>query len=193
MSETCGAPHPEDETRTCISKSATHGFHVDGQGEPWPRTERIEQVKSLVAARRSNKRGKRGIKKQILDGARGGKAALLEQDVEEAVAAQSRPTWGPPPPIVGTDDPETSKEAAERYEPKRDTAKGRVLVYLQARIGQWVDAPELTTEAVGGFAGTRRLRELREQGWPIDTRPKPGAENTWQHRLVPEEEWTGTP
>lgn len=86
--------------------------------------------------------------------------------------------------LVRNTDPGTAHEAIERYKPKRDTAKGRVLAYLQEREGVWVDAPELTTQEVGGFAGTRRLRELRDAGWPIETRPKPDAENTWQHRLV---------
>lgn len=93
-----------------------------------------------------------------------------------------------PPPVVRTDDPASAHVAAERYEPKRDSAKGRVLAYLRERIGQWVDAPELTRPEVGGFAGTRRLRELRDVGWPIETRPKPDATNTWQHRLLPEEQ-----
>lgn len=88
--------------------------------------------------------------------------------------------------LVRKDDPETAHEAIERYEPKRDTAKGRVLAYLRERAGQWVDAPELTAQEVGGFAGTRRLRELRDAGYPIETRPHPAAENTWQHRLTEE-------
>lgn len=82
-------------------------------------------------------------------------------------------------------DPSTSKQAAERYEPKRETAKGRVLAHLRAHPNEWVDAPEFTREDIGGFAGTRRLRELREDdGWPIETRPKPGYTNLWQHRLL---------
>ena len=101
--------------------------------------------------------------------------------VEERVDRGKRP-----PPIVRTDDPGTAHEAAQRYQPKRDSAKGRVLAYLQQRIGQWVDAPELVTPEVGGFAGTRRMRELRDVGWPIETRPKPDGSNTWQHRLLPE-------
>lgn len=86
--------------------------------------------------------------------------------------------------LVRNSDPATAHEAIERYEPKRGTAKAKVLGYLRERTGQWVDAPDLTVPEVGGFAGTRRLRELREDGWPIETRPKPGDSNTWQHRLV---------
>lgn len=85
--------------------------------------------------------------------------------------------------FVREHDLETAHEAIERYEPHRDTAKGRVLAYLREHAGQWVDAPDLTTPEVGGFAGTRRLRELRDDGWPIETRPKPGETNLWQHRL----------
>jgi hypothetical protein len=77
-----------------------------------------------------------------------------------------------------------SVAALKAYEPYLETAKGRVLDYLHSRANNWVDAVELTTEEVGGFAGTRRLRELREEGWEIETRPSPGAPNVWQHRLV---------
>lgn len=91
-----------------------------------------------------------------------------------------------PVPIVRNADPSTAHVAAARFQPKRDSAKGRVLAYLQARLGEWVDAPELTAREVGGFAGTRRMRELREVGWPIETRPHPDGSNVWQHRLLPE-------
>jgi len=87
-------------------------------------------------------------------------------------------------------DPSNSHEAIERYEPKRGTARERVLTYLRAHIGEWVDAPALTTFEVGGFGGTRRLRELRDMGWPIETRPSPDGTNTWQHRLLQEQEIT---
>lgn len=99
----------------------------------------------------------------------------------------------PPPrgsvqtPIVRNTDPSSAHDAAARYQPKRETAKGRVLAYMQARIGQWIDAPELAAPEVGGFAGTRRMRELRDAGWPIETRPNPDGSNTWQHRLLPED------
>jgi hypothetical protein len=86
-------------------------------------------------------------------------------------------------PIVRGDDPANSHLAAQRIQPSRDSARGRVLAYLQGRAGQWVDAIELTLPDVGGFGGTRRMRELREGGWPIETREKPGAPNVWQHRL----------
>lgn len=85
---------------------------------------------------------------------------------------------------VRRSDPETAHEAARRYEPKRESAKGRVLAHLRVHQDQWVEAVLLTAPDIGGFAGTRRLRELRDDGWPIETRPKPGTTNVWQHRLV---------
>ena len=97
------------------------------------------------------------------------------------IISSTQPRRTPRPVTVGSP---TSEEAWRRYEPKADTAKGRVLGYLRERMDQWVDAPVLTSDDVGGFAGTRRLRELREDGWLIETRPKPGGTNTWQHRLV---------
>lgn len=101
-------------------------------------------------------------------------------------ATTPAPVRDRPLPIVRNDDPETSHEAAARYEPKRETAKGRVLALLRARRGEWIDAVEFTAPEVGGFAGTRRLRELRDR-WPIETRRKPGSETTWQHRLPVED------
>lgn len=77
----------------------------------------------------------------------------------------------------------SGREYLRRPEPDPDSAKGRVLSYLRERLDQWVDAPELTEESVGGFAGTRRMRELRDEGWPIETRPSPTAPHLWQHRL----------
>lgn len=170
MSE-CGAVNPNDPESVCIVEAPGHGYHADDKGEHWPDTERIKQVREQETSRRSTRR--RGTLYRIANGARKGKQGLLEGD-EEAASG----------PIVRTEDPDTAHEAAERYEPKRDSAKGRVLGYLRERLDQWVDAPELTHDSVGGFAGTRRLRELREAGWPIETRPKPGYTNTWQHRLV---------
>lgn len=54
---------------------------------------------------------------------------------------------------------------------------------LRQAQGAWVDAPDLATPEVGGFGGTRRMRELRQMGWDIETRQKPGDPNVWQHRL----------
>lgn len=91
---------------------------------------------------------------------------------------------GKPGPIVGTDDPENSHVAAEQIEPTRGTKRAQVLDALRVAKGEWVDAPSLATEDVGGFGGTRRMRELRDMGWNIETRQKPGVTNVWQHRLI---------
>lgn len=88
-------------------------------------------------------------------------------------------------PLVRSDDPETSHRAIQNYEPKLKTAKGRVAQMLLDNLGQWIDAPRFTVKEIGGFAGTRRLRELREaHGWNIETREKHDGSNTWQHRLA---------
>jgi hypothetical protein len=91
---------------------------------------------------------------------------------------------GPPIGLVRNSDPPNSHEAIASYEPYRGTAKERVLGYLAEHMGQWVDAPDLTAPGIGGFAGTRRLRELRDEGYLIETRRKPEESNTWQHRLL---------
>lgn len=90
------------------------------------------------------------------------------------------------PPIVRTDDPQNSHDAADLIEPERESRRGEVLAALREANGDWVDAPLLATAQCGGFGGTRRVRELRTMGWPIETRQKPGSTNTWQHRLAKE-------
>ena len=66
------------------------------------------------------------------------------------------------------------------------TRKQQVLRYLQVRPNQWVDGPELSNEKVGGSEGVRRLRELRADGWSIETRKHPDPKrDIWQYRYVP--------
>lgn len=91
---------------------------------------------------------------------------------------------GSPPPIARTNDPINSHVAAEQIEPTRGSKRAAVLDYLRQHMDDWVDAPGLATQDVGGFGGTRRMRELRQMGWNIETRQKPNSPNTWQHRLV---------
>lgn len=50
--------------------------------------------------------------------------------------------------------------------------------------GKWHDGPELTHPGVGGSEGLRRLRELREKGYPIEMRLKAKGKTTRQYRLV---------
>jgi hypothetical protein len=65
------------------------------------------------------------------------------------------------------------------------TRKELVLQYLLARKNDWVDGPELANEEVGGSEGLKRLRELRAEGLPIQTRRHPDpARDIWQYRYV---------
>ena len=65
------------------------------------------------------------------------------------------------------------------------TRKQQVLIYLQTHRGQWVDGPTLATESIGGSEGLKRLRELRLEGYAIETRKHPDpARDIWQYRLV---------
>lgn len=66
------------------------------------------------------------------------------------------------------------------------TRKQQVLDYLWDRQNQWVDGPNLATEAVGGSEGLRRLRELRLEGnHDIRERRHPDAQrDIWQYMLV---------
>lgn len=56
-------------------------------------------------------------------------------------------------------------------------ARNRCLRLLQARQaalpGSGADTQELSTTAVGGEEGTRRVRELRQMGYPIRRRVLP--------------------
>lgn len=76
--------------------------------------------------------------------------------------------------------PATSIAAALTYEPTRNTRKSVVANYLLDHVGEWINADTFNT--IGGRAGDRRMRELRQDGWNIETRRSSG--NTYQHRLV---------
>lgn len=76
--------------------------------------------------------------------------------------------------------PATSKTAAAVYEPTRMTRKAAVANYLLDHVGEWTTAS--TFNIIGGRAGDRRMRELRQDGWRIETRRQ--ADNVFEHRLV---------
>lgn len=66
------------------------------------------------------------------------------------------------------------------------TRKEQVLAHLFEHRNQWVDGPDLATEAVGGSEGLRRLRELRLSGdHDIRERRHPDPDrDIWQYMLV---------
>lgn len=48
----------------------------------------------------------------------------------------------------------------------------------------WVNGPELATEEIGGSEGLRRVRELADEGYKIETRRHPDpARDIWQYRI----------
>ena len=64
-------------------------------------------------------------------------------------------------------------------------SKKRVHDYLKARANIWVDGPELQTPQVGGSEGTKRFRELRAEGFPVEARRHPDPRRSiWQYRYV---------
>lgn len=167
----CGAEHPEQSGVFCevplakcfdIHQVVTYDVRLGPQSLRWPNERKAP-----------TKESNRTKVKEIADRADG-----------VSSPSGATPASSDPPPIVGNEDPSNSHVAAERIEPERGTKRAQVLDYMRARLGQWIDAPELATQDVGGFGGTRRMRELRQMGWNIETRPKPGVTNTWQHRLV---------
>ena len=65
------------------------------------------------------------------------------------------------------------------------TRKEQVLEYLKARVGRWVDTTEIANEVVGGSEGTKRLRELKSEGWLIQMRRHPDqGVDQYQYRLA---------
>lgn len=65
------------------------------------------------------------------------------------------------------------------------TRKQQVLDHLRAHLDQWVDGPSIANESVGGSEGHRRVRELREDGYVIETRKHPDpSRDIWQYRLL---------
>lgn len=85
--------------------------------------------------------------------------------------------------LASEHDPENSQIAAERITPEVGTRKAQVLEALKRADGGWVDGVELETDEIGGAQGTRRLRELRQDGWDIEARPHPESRTAWQYRL----------
>ena len=61
-----------------------------------------------------------------------------------------------------------------------DSAKGRVLKLLQDR--QWHTTAEIN--AVGGTEGTRRVRDLRAEGFDIEVKKFSSDGNKWKYRLA---------
>lgn len=76
--------------------------------------------------------------------------------------------------------PVSSINAAIAYEPTRHTNKTIVANYLLDHAGEWI--PASTFNDIAGRAGDRRMRELRQDGWEIETRRAAG--NLYEHRLV---------
>jgi hypothetical protein len=49
--------------------------------------------------------------------------------------------------------------------PNPGTRKGKVLALLME--GEWISTMDINDVTVGGSEGCKRLRELRQDGWPI--------------------------
>jgi hypothetical protein len=87
------------------------------------------------------------------------------------------------PPNVRRSDPWTSHAAKARIQPTRESKRGRCLTLLQQHAGEWVAGHVFTAPDVGGSEGLRRLRELRQMGWAVERKPKPGNVTEWLYRL----------
>jgi hypothetical protein len=71
-------------------------------------------------------------------------------------------------PVVRNSDPASSHLGARVIEPKRGSRRRQVLDRLRESNGGWVPGYEMSTAECGGSEGTRRFRELRAAGWPVE-------------------------
>ena len=68
----------------------------------------------------------------------------------------------------------------------RGAERGRQNVYRL--LGDHLPHDTGEVDAAGGLEGTRRLRELREMGHPIEEWPKPGGGGWYLYRLCKHDE-----
>lgn len=157
MADTCGADHP-DRPVTCSYREAS-SKHEEHMGFDGP--DMIEWANDQYQPPKSSNPKNNAVK-----------LATIANKVHERER-----------PIVRTEDPPNAHLAAERIQPKRGSRKSLVLEALRSADGEWVDGTSLETPEVGGSQGTRRLRELRSDGWAIEARPHPTSATAWQYRL----------
>jgi len=171
----CGAPHPEREGMICERRPGNHPQHTGSHTivvsmglaadqQPYQRQDFLDWPNESYTPPPPGPGAHRTRLKEM--------ASRVPPEVR----------------LARTDDPGVSHEAIKTYSRTRyKTRLGQVAALLLNNIGVWIDAVRFANEEVGGFAGTRRLRELREEyGWKIETRkhPDPNKPNTHQHCLV---------
>ncbi len=62
------------------------------------------------------------------------------------------------------------KKRLRHYIPSETDARGRVALYLLKYPNEWINASELEISTVGGGAAVRKIKELINFGWEIETR-----------------------
>jgi hypothetical protein len=68
----------------------------------------------------------------------------------------------------------------------KKSRKDQVLDTLRSS-GGWVNTVDISNAQVGGSAGTSRVRDLRKEGYIIETRAHPDPQiSQYQYRLVSE-------
>ena len=69
------------------------------------------------------------------------------------------------------------------------TRKDKVLQLLRENLNVWIEGPEIANPEVGGSEGLKRVRELREEGHQIESKPHPNKKrDVWLYRLVGDEQ-----
>jgi len=66
---------------------------------------------------------------------------------------------------------------------QKTSRKEKVLTLLKKHRGTWIPGYKFVNAKVGGTDGLRRLRELREDGKPIEMRRDPDNPGIFQYRL----------
>lgn len=77
-------------------------------------------------------------------------------------------------------DPQASIAAAHEAHERRATKRSAVLMLLLALNGAWISRDRI--REVGGDSGDRRVRELRQDGWPIEIQQRT-EKMAWACRL----------
>jgi hypothetical protein len=108
-------------------------------------------------------------------------------DRDREVLAEYRRTIPARESDVSADPWPSELVAGDRTEPRPGSRRAKVLARLLDTPGVWVLGHELAAPEVGGSEGLRRVRELREGGWPIERRPASrGLSTSWEYRLAVE-------
>ena len=100
-----------------------------------------------------------------------------------------KPARGPSPtlcPKCGSPEACLDRHVAKRNGRRVSLATRRALVRTLLEDGLWHSTAEICAPSIGGSEGTRRLRELRKLGLPVEMRKKTGTD-MYEYRVMSEQ------